>query len=338
MQLVRKLMTIGLSIARKIWSSSPTLRNLLYELRNREEFANLYEHEKMLADVVRVDSYKRAIEKFVGCQDVVLDLGTGTGILSFLAAKQGAKKVFSIDHSSFIDVARIVARHNGLSNIEFLKTNSREFHSEIRFDLIIHEQMGDYLLNENMVSNLLDLKRRLLKPAGRILPGKFELYVEPVDLRDEFNVPFIWENNLHGIDFSCLAKYHDDLDVFKPSNYRQEWLDGNSVKAVLTQPTPVLTFDLNVLTSEDEIPRRIEVDREFVHSGMFDGFCLYFRTIFDEQIQFDTSPLNMRTHWGNCFFRIETRQCTGGEHVKYIIHLPDFLDIKTWSVQIMRLA
>jgi len=72
--------------------SSPRLRVLLYDLSNRQEFGDLYEHEKMLADTVRIDTYKRAIQKHIGPEDVVLELGTGFGILAFFAAKQDAKK------------------------------------------------------------------------------------------------------------------------------------------------------------------------------------------------------------------------------------------------------
>ena len=73
---------------------------------------NQYE---MLSDSSRIESYKRAIERAV--KEVkeehgevhVLDMGTGSGILSILAAKAGASSVVACDiHDSLCDVARKV--------------------------------------------------------------------------------------------------------------------------------------------------------------------------------------------------------------------------------------
>jgi len=336
MSYFKNVITFFLNPIRKMVSLSPQLQKFIYEIINRQEFGNLYEHEKMLADTKRIETYKRAIDKHISSDDVVLDLGTGTGILSFFASKNEAKKIYAIDHSDFIKIAQEVAKQNNFENIEFFQVNSRDFNPEIKFDVIIHEQMGDYLFNENMIANLLDLKKRLLKAGGKILPGKFEFYVEPVDLHEEFNVPFIWENELYGIDFSFLKTQHEALDEFIEVDYKQEWIDAASVKEFLCEPEPVLSFDLMGLNSEGDIPRSIEVEKDIIKKGMLDGFCMYFKAIFDEEITLDTSPKSEYTHWGNCMFRIETRTCNGNEKIKFTISFPDLLDIRTWSVSKIR--
>jgi protein arginine N-methyltransferase 1 len=40
--------------------------------------------------------------------------------------------------------------------------------------VILHEQMGDYLFDEAMVTNVCDLRDRLLKRGGLILPSCFD--------------------------------------------------------------------------------------------------------------------------------------------------------------------
>jgi len=60
-----------------------------------------------------------------------------------------------------------------------------------------------------MVQNLLDLKRRILKKTGKILPGKFEFYVEPVCLLEDGRIPFIWEKKVHNVDLSCMKESAD---------------------------------------------------------------------------------------------------------------------------------
>ena len=332
MGLVRKLIITVMKFLRGILARSPKLRLLLYDMSNEKEFANLYEHEKMLADRVRINCYREAIIKHVSPGGVVLDLGTGTGILSFFAAQQGAGKIYAIDHSDFITFARAAAKENKLKNIEFVQSNSRYFKPDIKFDIIIHEQIGDYLFNENMIQNLLDLKVRLLKPGGRILPGRFELFLEPACLQDEYNIPFIWENRLHGIDFGFMRKYHDELAKYKPQEYKQEWLCAAAVKYFLCRQQPVLSFDLHTLESEKDIPQQLDVAKQVAEPGSLDGFCLFFRVIFDDDISFDTSPLTAYTHWGNCFFRVESRNVSTGDVLRFQLTMKDLLNIKTWSV------
>ena len=63
------------------------------------EYFSSYEdlsiHELMLKDRPRTLAYKNAIEKNLDLikDQVVIDVGAGTGILSMFAAKAGAKKV-----------------------------------------------------------------------------------------------------------------------------------------------------------------------------------------------------------------------------------------------------
>ena len=69
----------------------------------------------MLADDVRTGTYQKAMldnrEDFEG--KVVLDVGTGTGILAFFACQAGAKKVYAVDASDSADVARTISEANG---------------------------------------------------------------------------------------------------------------------------------------------------------------------------------------------------------------------------------
>ena len=129
-----------------------------YDLMNDENFAGLETHEEMLSDRVRVEAYHRGIHRHVAKGDVVVDLGTGTGLLAFMASRAGAKTVYAVEHSDFIDLAREIAEYNGFTNIEFIRANSREFTPPEPIDVVLHEQMGDELFNENMLENVLDLE------------------------------------------------------------------------------------------------------------------------------------------------------------------------------------
>src|SRR5690606_29809159 len=190
----------SLRAALRVLKNNKTVRNLLADVNNVGEFTDLYEHEKMLADITRVESYREGIAALIRAGDVVVDLGTGTGLLALFAAQQGAR-VYAIDHSPVISLARAIAEHHQLADrIEFLQVNSRDLKLNEPVDVILHEQIGDELFDENMVTNVVDLRDRLLKPDGRIVPGRFGLYMEPVQLTDAGRVPFVWENPVAGVD------------------------------------------------------------------------------------------------------------------------------------------
>lgn len=312
--------------------SSERLYNLVYDIANAAEFSDLYEHEKMLADSVRVEQYAAAIRRHVSPGDVVVDLGTGTGFLAILAARQGAT-VYAIDHSEFLEVAEAVADHNGVTGIEFEHVHSRDFECPEPVDVVVHEQMGDDLFNENMVENVLDLKRRVLAEDGTILPGRFELFLEPVTLHDDYRFPFIHELSVEGIDFGFLRD-HPGMEKYRPNGYARRFVDSAAVDGFLSTPEPVLSFDLNELSGEDALPTELSASRRVDAPGVMDGLCLYFRVAFDDDVQFDTSPLTTNTSWRNRVLRTPRREFADGEELTYTVEADPLYNTGMWSVSV----
>lgn len=66
----------------------------------------------MLKDAQRTKAYQRAIElnadQFKG--KVVMDIGTGTGILSIFAARAGALRVHAVENAEIANFAREIIR------------------------------------------------------------------------------------------------------------------------------------------------------------------------------------------------------------------------------------
>jgi type I protein arginine methyltransferase len=331
-QWLQSCLRAGLKAARHLIKSVPFLRNLLGDIHNSEEFTSLLAHERMLADPVRISSYYRAIREHVKPGDSVIDLGTGTGILSLFAAGRQPRVVHAIEHSPFIEIARKLSAANGIQCIRFFHGNSRDFELNEGADLIIHEQIGDELLTENLLANLLDLKRRVLKPGGRILPARFDLFLEPAQIRPTSRVPFLFEQELHGISFQSLRE-DPALAAFMGSDYQARLLEPDAVDHWLCQPEPILRIDLERLDRAEEVPRQLTARKRAIRAGRMSGLVLYFAVEFDADNRFDTSPLSQRTHWRSRLFRLPERHISAGDLIGFEFHLPNPADFSTWSVR-----
>merc|ERR1712240_331611 len=89
-----------------------------------DSYAHFGIHEEMLKDEVRTLTYRNSMfhNKHLFKDKVVLDVGSGTGILCMFAAKAGAKKVIGIECSSIVDHARNIIKANHLDGtIELIK-------------------------------------------------------------------------------------------------------------------------------------------------------------------------------------------------------------------------
>ncbi|KAG8142696.1 hypothetical protein E2320_005895 [Naja naja] len=83
-----------------------------------DSYAHFGIHEEMLKDEVRTLTYRNSMyhNKHVFKEKIVLDVGSGTGILSMFAAKAGAKKVYGIECSSISDYSEKIIKSNHLDH------------------------------------------------------------------------------------------------------------------------------------------------------------------------------------------------------------------------------
>lgn len=73
----------------------------------------------MLEDEPRVTAYKDAIlkNKEYFKDKIVMDVGCGTGILSIFCAKAGAKKVYAVEASNIVNLAKEIIEKNKLQDV-----------------------------------------------------------------------------------------------------------------------------------------------------------------------------------------------------------------------------
>jgi type I protein arginine methyltransferase len=313
----------------------PAVKRVLYEKWSRETFANPYIHEIMLSDRVRVDAYRRAIERYVGSGDVVVDVGTGTGLLARLAAKMRPAKIYAIDHSDVIHAAER-AWSDPRDNVEFVKVHSNRFEPPSKVSVILHEQIGYYLFDERFVENLTALRDRVLAPGGRILPARFEFFIEPMMLHDEFRIPFVWQIDVHGVRFEAMKETNAEWQQFatggRISSYVEQRIGPHKVKHMLCDPEKLFDIDLETMRPGD-IPKRMQYARTVVQDGRLDVLGIYFSVKFDDDIGFDTSPRSPATHWENVCVRLEGEDVRRGDVIEFDWAFDDIAVFHSWRLK-----
>lgn len=99
-------------------------------------------HFSMLNDQSRNQAFEQAIKKRILLgYDTVLDIGTGTGILSLYACDGGAKKVYACEYSPVMcDIAKKVFLANQAENVKLICKSS----SDLKVPKDIDERLKKY--------------------------------------------------------------------------------------------------------------------------------------------------------------------------------------------------
>src|SRR4051812_21694028 len=122
-------------------------------------------HGSMLRDRLRMAAYEEALRRTVRPGSVVLDLGAGAGILSLLACRFGARRVFAVEPADVIHVARAAAAANGFADrILFFQEVSTRVTPPEPADVIVADIRGVLPLSHDSLAALVDARRRLLAP------------------------------------------------------------------------------------------------------------------------------------------------------------------------------
>jgi protein arginine N-methyltransferase 1 len=151
------------------------------------------DYGRMMADTARMSAYTEALRRAVKPGSVVVDVGTGTGVFALLAASFGARKVYAIDVSPCVDVAREVAEANGFGEtIDFIQKSVFDVELPEQADVLIADCRGVFTLFGNNLEIFMHA-RRWLRDGATVIPLRDHLYagiVEWPDARDRLEAPW----------------------------------------------------------------------------------------------------------------------------------------------------
>uniref|UniRef100_A0A4W6BXV6 type I protein arginine methyltransferase n=1 Tax=Lates calcarifer TaxID=8187 RepID=A0A4W6BXV6_LATCA len=188
-----------------------------------DSYAHFGIHEEMLKDEVRTLTYRNSMyhNKHVFKDKIVLDVGSGTGILSMFAAKAGAKHVYGIECSSISEYSERIIKSNHLDSvITIFKGKVEEVELPVeKVDIIISEWMGYCLFYESMLNTVIFARDKWLKPGGLMFPDRASLYVVAIEDRQYKDFKIHWWENVYGFDMTCIrnvAMKEPLVDVVDP--------------------------------------------------------------------------------------------------------------------------
>jgi predicted RNA methylase len=276
--------------------------HVLKQILTADYFAGSGPHENMLMDKVRCEAYRAALAQMVRPGDIVVDLGAGTGLLSFLAVQAGARHVYAIEMSGIADLAAQLIEANNLRDcITLIRGNSRNIRLPERGDLLVTETLADCGFdNENIIGYTADARRRLLKPGARIIPESCDTFFMPIQ-SEEFGLGQ-FPARLYDLDYTPfrLEHYHKPLPV------------ATNGKNLVELAEPVGCWHVDLLHAT-KAPGAGTIDFRIFRDGRLDGFLGWFETRLCPAVSLSNSPRLPATSWPQLYFPVvdQPRLCAG---------------------------
>jgi SAM-dependent methyltransferase len=248
-------------------------------------------HVEMLDDRERTSSYLEAIRQLVKPGDVVVDIGTGTGVLALAAARAGARKVYAVEASGIGRLAERVFEANGMGDrITLVEGWSTRIELPEKADVLVSEVIGNDPLGEQVLEVTLDALARHLKPGARLIPGELRVQGMAVEIPwDELaRRTFVPEatrrwSEWYGLEFGPLADIGESAQVtfFPRPGRTREWKR-------LSDPFDLAQIRFSELSRPRVDDRTVEVP--IGASGLLNGFVVWFEAILSEEVRLSTHP------------------------------------------------
>ncbi|CBY24231.1 unnamed protein product [Oikopleura dioica] len=271
-------------------------------------YGYLSQQQNMMQDYIRTGTYQKAmVQNFVDFKDkVVLDVGAGSGILSFFAMQAGAEKVYAVEASSMaIHTEKLVSSSQYAGRIKVIASKIEEVELPEKVDMIISEPMGYMLYNERMLETFIHA-RKFLKEDGLMFPSIGDLHVAPFTdealYMEQFQKANFWyQQSFHGVDLSSLR---DDAVA---EYFKQPIVDTFDI-SILMAKSVKYSLDFKKASEEDLHVLDIPVKFQVHTSGTIHGLAFWFDVAFCGSyttVWLSTAPNQPLTHWYQvrCLFR-----------------------------------
>jgi type I protein arginine methyltransferase len=243
----------------------------------------------MMSDPVRMKAWSGAIARVVQPGDVVVDLGAGLGLLTLMALRAGASRVYAIEKADSIELAKAVIEANGFSDrVVFLHANSKEVELPEKADVLVSETLGSFGVDENTLAFTADARDRFLKPGGRMVPEAIRPWLAPVESPEDHARVAFWRD-VDGFDYSpALREVQGRMRLVT-----------FAAEQLLAAPQCLADIDLHQVDA-DVLTRRFLFSLE--RAGTIHGLAGWFEVDLCAGITVSTATDAPTTHWQQAYF------------------------------------
>ncbi len=275
-----------------------------------DSYADAGVHRVMLADHVRTDAYRAALEKLITPETVVLDVGAGSGILSCFAARAGARRVHAVEASPMAEIAERIAIANGYGDrIVVHRVWAEALSLPDPVDLIVSEWMGYFALAELMWESVLVARDKHLSTQGLIIPGTVHLDIATVSdgLIHRHHGLGMWSDRLYGLDFTPMYE-HELRDLLQTS-------PGIGAASLSSNSGRVASLDCEYGDGDSfwfDGTTTLKIEK----TGTVHGLAGWFDAELAPGVTLTTAPHAPRTHWRQAFFPLPPFEAEAGDELE----------------------
>lgn len=161
--------------------------------------SNLLIINECLLDERRTKAFQQAIQRAVKPGDIIVDAGTGSGILALFAAQAGAKKVYGVEKDlELAKIAKLNVQTNHFEGkISIVNADVKNFFlpGKKSADVLIMEMLDTELIAEEQCPAIIALKKnKVVSDKTILLPNRTACYLELIEYNFNFygfELPFI---------------------------------------------------------------------------------------------------------------------------------------------------
>ena len=266
---------------------------------NLESIANVLVerwHFRMLNDKDRNQAYRNAIDRAIrGECDHVLDIGSGTCILSMFAVQSGAKSVYACEMSkTMYDLSLDILTANQMKDSVHVinkKSHDLTIPGDLpnQVSLVVTETLDCGLLGEGIIETLTHAKRELLaaNQKAQIIPQGAVVYGQLIQCEKIRNYSQV-RQDIFNHDVNCVHIQGAEISEKGKEPYTTE--EVSSIEHVtLSDPFHVATYDFQTPENYmEESQHKHEVS--VVRSGRLDAIVMWFELKLDAKETLSSTP------------------------------------------------
>lgn len=273
-----------------------------------DPFENPWEHVRLYSDAARNRAMIELVARHAAGRRV-LEVGCGSGLLSCIAARAGATRVYAVEPTHMVQVAEELVSRNGLDGIVEVHRGYIQELEPRPVDFAFSELLHANPFNEGVV-DASNTMARWVVPGGRLAPTRMKVHaalvraVGPADARERADRELAAHAERWGLDLGPVTRA-----VGSGAHY------GYNTDNEAPVGPPVVVYDIT-LGDGRPIPGPVERALEVDTAVQVGGVMVWFEAQLDE-VGVLANPPGGAGHWGHLVLAFpRARRVTPGERVR----------------------